>query len=240
MTNLSIDYYGRTIQFQLLRKQVKNINLNVKPDMSIMVSANETVSVEKVKDFIFKKGDWIIKQLNYFNQFQPNESPPKEYVSGESFKYLGKQYRLKVYPSDKDRIRYFRGWIQLFTKTPKDRDKKARLIQIWYSEKTKIQFRAAMDRVYPLMEEAIGEKPQLKIRQMKTRWGSCLKKDRTIVLNNDLIKAPKFCIDYVVLHELLHFIHRNHDRAFLLYLTALMPDWQERKRILDEEVVRDL
>ena len=209
METLSIDYYGKTIQFVLLRKKVKNINLNVKPAMSIMVSANEEVSVEKIKAFVFKKGDWIVKQLNYFNQFQPNESSIKEYVSGESFKYLGKQYRLKVYSDDKDRIRYFRGWIQLFTRTPNDRKKKEKILQNWYREKTKKHFQASLDRMYPFMDEKISKKPQLKIRQMKTRWGSCLKNDHTIVLNSDLIKAPKFCIDYVVIHELLHFLHRK-------------------------------
>jgi hypothetical protein len=75
---------------------------------------------------------------------------------------------------------------------------------------------------------------------MKTRWGSCIKKSDIILLNFDLIKAPKYCIDYVVLHELIHFVYHNHGKRFLNLITAIMPDWKERKKMLDEEVVRSL
>ena len=72
---------------------------------------------------------------------------------------------------------------------------------------------------------------------MKKRWGSCLRSKNRIILNYELIKAPKHCIEYVVLHELVHFIHRNHDQKFYNMLTVLMPDWKQRKAILDEEIV---
>jgi len=75
---------------------------------------------------------------------------------------------------------------------------------------------------------------------MKARWGSCLKEKNIILLNSELIKAPKFCIDYVILHELIHFKYRNHDAEFYDFMTSLMPDWKQRKEILDEEVVRQL
>ena len=83
-------------------------------------------------------------------------------------------------------------------------------------------------------------KPRIMIRIMKARWGSCWKVANTILLNFELIKAPKYCIEYVVLHELIHFLHRNHDQQFYVFLSALMPDWKQRKAILDEEVVREL
>jgi len=69
---------------------------------------------------------------------------------------------------------------------------------------------------------------------MKARWGSCLRDSQAILLNFELIKAPKYCIDYVVLHELIHFVHKNHDQKFYSFLTSLMPDWKKRKAILDE------
>lgn len=75
---------------------------------------------------------------------------------------------------------------------------------------------------------------------MKSRWGSCLHQKNTILLNFDLIKAPKYCIDCVVLHELIHFIYKNHDNKFYNLLTVLMPDWKSRKAILDEVIVREL
>ena len=230
----------KPITFTLLRKAVKNLNLNVKPDMTVMVSANETVSEEKIMAFVEKKGEWILKQIRYFERYQQPEKVAKEYVSGESFKYLGRQYRLKVYEAEQDHIRYYRGRIELYTTKPKDTKRKKRLIDTWYKERSQLKFDESLNRIYPVMQKYGVFKPDLKIRQMKTRWGSCLKKENAIVLNSDLIKAPLFCIEYVVLHELIHFVRRNHDKEFLLFMTALMPDWQKRKRILDEEVVREL
>jgi len=83
-------------------------------------------------------------------------------------------------------------------------------------------------------------KPEIKIREMKARWGSCHRKDQVILLNSELIKAPKYCIDYVVLHELIHFKYNNHDTDFYAFLISLMPDWEKRKKILDEETIKDL
>lgn len=75
---------------------------------------------------------------------------------------------------------------------------------------------------------------------MKARWGSCIPEKQLILLNSELIKAPKLCIDYVVLHELIHFKYRNHDSNFYDFMTSLMPDWKQRKKILDDQVVREL
>ena len=91
------------------------------------------------------------------------------------------------------------------------------------------------------MVEKYGiNKPIIQIRLMRARWGSCIKLKNILLLNFELIKAPKFCLDYVVLHELIHFIHRSHDAEFYAFLTVLMPDWRIRKEILDEEVAREL
>jgi len=240
MPTLTVDYFDTPITVTLIRKPVKNLNLNVRPDMTVMVSANPSITEERIREFVLKKAEWILKQLRYFEGYQQPEKEEKEYVSGESFKYLGRQYRLKVYRAKQDLIRYYRGRIELFTTQPENHKKKKHMITAWYKVRSQKKFSQSLERMYPVMKKYGVDKPTLKIRQMKTRWGSYLKKDHAIILNSDLIKAPTFCIDYVVLHELIHFIRRKHDKEFLLFMTALMPDWQERKRILDEEVVRDL
>jgi len=83
-------------------------------------------------------------------------------------------------------------------------------------------------------------KPHLEIRVMKARWGSAQINNNTILINTELIKAPKYCIDYVILHELIHFKYNNHSENFYNMLFTLMPDWEKRKKILDEEIVREL
>lgn len=240
MEKHTIQYSERTIEFELIRKKIKNINLNIKPDMTIEVSANDKVPLDYILKFVKEKAPWIIKNLGYFKDVQPEQYSKKEYVSGESFKYLGKQYRLKVAESDEEGVRYYQGFIELKVKDRKNYHRKEKLVDAWFKEKAVMNFHKSLERTYPLVEKYGIKLPEIHIRTMKARWGSCIKDKNAIMLNKELIKAPKFCIDYVVLHELAHFKYRNHDPEFYTFMTMLMPDWKQRKEILDEEVVRGL
>jgi len=240
MERHAIKYKDKIIEFELHRKNVKNINLNVKPNMTIMVSANDKVPLEYILDFVTNKAPWILKNISYFKEAQPENEVQKEYVSGESFKYLGKQYRLQVEAAEKDEVKYKRGYIYLFVKDSSNKKRKAKIVKRWLRGKAVLNFNASLEKVYPLVEKYGVKKPNIIIRSMKARWGSCLKDKDTIILNYELIKAPKYCIEYVILHELIHFKYGNHDDQFISFLTVLMPDWKERKSILDQEVVRGL
>lgn len=241
MEKHSIEYGGKIIEFEVERKNVKNINLNVKPDMSVVISANEKVPIDYLLGFVKSKATWIIKNVGYFKDVQPEHAAEKVYLSGETFKYLGKQYRLKVEgTNDTESVKYYRGYIYLTVKDKQNYNRKEKLIDSWYREKANKKFAESLERVYPSIEKYGIVKPEIFIRTMKARWGSCTPEKRSIILNSELIKAPKLCIDYVVLHELIHFKYRNHDNDFYDFMTALMPDWKQRKEILDEEVVREL
>lgn len=240
MEKYSVKYGERIIEFELERKNVKNINLNVKPDMTVVVSANPEVPIEYILKFVREKASWIIKNVGYFKDVQPEQTSVKEYVSGESFKYLGKQYRLRVEESEEEYVRYYQGFIELKIKDRKNKNHKEKLVSEWFRQKAVLNFAKSLNRVYSLLENYGINYPEIQIRTMKARWGSCIKDKNMILLNYELIKAPSFCIDYVILHELLHFKHRNHDADFYNMITILMPDWKQRKAILDEEVVRVL
>jgi len=118
--------------------------------------------------------------------------------------------------------------------------KREKLFNKWLNEKTNFHFNESLDWMFKLVKSYNIPKPEIKIREMKARWGSCHRKDQVILLNSELIKAPKYCIDYVVLHELIHFKYNNHDTDFYAFLISLMPDWEKRKKILDEETIKDL
>lgn len=235
-----ITYKGQNIEFELIRKNVKNINLNTKPDMTITISANDKVPLDYIKSFVKDKAPWIMKNISYFKDVQPEIHSKKDYVSGESFKYLGKQLRLRVEEGEDEEVKYYRGFLFLSVKKKEDYKRKEFLINKWYREKASIVFEESLDKMYQLIEKYEIKKPEIAIRTMKARWGSCIKDKQIVLLNYELIKAPKYCIDYVVLHELIHFKFRNHDKEFYSFMTALMPDWKKRKEILDEEVVRNL
>lgn len=236
-----VKYGDRIIEFELERKKVKNINLDVKPDMTITVKASEEVPVDYILKFVKKKTPWIIKSIGYFKETQPEYNTNKKYISGESIKYLGKQYRLKVEESESyEGVKYYQGFIYIYVKDRNNFEAKRRLLKAWFKKKAIVNFNESLERIYPIVEKYDIEKPKTNIRLMKARWGSCIKDKKTIILNCELIKAPKFCIDYVMLHELLHFKYSNHSSEFYSFLTSLMPDWKMRKELLDEEIVRDL
>lgn len=241
MERHQIEYANKIIEFMVKRKNVKNVNLHVKPDMTIEVSANDKVPIDFILNFVKSKGAWILKHIGEFKDVQPISRSEREYVSGESFKYLGKQYRLRVVEtSEEEKVKYLRGFIYLYVKDIDSLSKKAKLLDEWYRKRAKLIFNESLEKMYSLVQKYGVEKPIVDIRLMKARWGSALTEKKTILLNSELIKAPKFCIEYVVLHELIHFKYNDHSDNFYKMLYALMPDWEKRKAILDEEVVKDL
>lgn len=241
MEKHSVIYGSKIIEFEVQRKRVKNINLNVRPDMTIVVSAGEKVPLNYILGFVKSKAPWIIKNVGYFKEVQSERTSEKLYLSGESFKYLGRQYRLKVEEIEgPEGVKYYQGYIYLFINDKKDYRRKEKLVNEWYRVKANEKFNESLDRMYEVVKKYGIKKPEIQIRTMKARWGSCITEKQSILLNGDLIKAPKLCIDYVVLHELIHFKYRNHGADFYDFIASLMPDWKQRKEILDEEVVREL
>lgn len=239
MSNHKLVYDGRTIEYEVIRKDVKNVNLRVKPDLKVVVSASERVPQQFIDDLIYDKAPWILKRINEFKETL-TEVTERKYISGESYKYLGKQYRLKVIEDNYNKVMFKSGYLMLHVKDTSNHNKKEHLVKTWFREKAIEKVAESLERVYPLVEKYDIIKPTWEVRLMKARWGSCQKEKEHIILNSELIKAPKYCIDYVVLHELIHLKYKNHDRQFYSFLTSLMPDWKFRKEILDEEIVREL
>ncbi|MGK5511085.1 M48 family metallopeptidase [Brevibacillus formosus] len=241
MNKHQIVYANQIIEFEIERKKVKNVNLNIKPDMTIMVSASEKVPLNFIYDFVKGKGAWILKNVKTFESVQSYNQSEREYVSGESYKYLGKQYRLRIeITTEEESVKYFRGFIILMVRDLSNYARKAKLMDEWYREKALKIFGESLDKQYPFVQKYGIKRPKIELRVMKARWGSALINSNTILLNSELIKAPKHCIDYVVLHELIHFQYNDHKDSFYNMLFSLMPDWEKRKAVLDEEIVRDL
>ena len=157
----------------------------------------------------------------------------KEYVSGEDFKYLGRSYRLKVVQSKEERVKLQCGYLELFVKDKSDLERKENLVYEWYHEKATLYFFTILQKFNKIVKQDIKS---VKIRQMKTRWGSCNPYKSYINLNIELIKKPKACIEYVVFHELVHLVHPSHSKQFYDYLFLYMSDWEKRKKILERSL----
>ena len=213
---------------KIIKKDVKNITLKVKPNGEAILTAPNSASDEHIKFIMQKRAKWIAQKRAFFASFK---MPQKEYVSGEDFRYLGRSYRLKVVQSKEERVKLQRGYLELFVKDKSDLKRRENLIYEWYHEKAMLYFFNILQEFNKIVKQDIKS---VKIRQMKTRWGSCNPYKSYINLNIELIKKPKACIEYVVFHELAHLLYPDHSKKFYDYLTLYMPDWQKRKEILEK------
>lgn len=225
---------GAEIIYHLEQKSVKNLNLRIRNDGSIYVSAHPFVALAEVDAFVCKKSAYIRNAAKEFKEIEQFHQRPKKYVSGETFYLQGHGLRLKVAKADKDAVSDDGVYIFLNVADPADTTKKQRLVTRYLDKQCRVVFSEILCDIYPVFRKYGVPMPKLRIRNMETRWGSCLSEKGIITLNKRLIEAPRNGIEYVIMHEMCHFIHPNHSRQFYTFLTMLMPDWKERKRALDQ------
>lgn len=195
------------------------------------MSSPEDASNDAVLSAVKKRGRWIYEQLRDFRK-QLEFTTPRQYISGESHYYLGKQYLLKVIeaPEQVQCVKLLRGKLEVSVRTKSD-DKVKELLTDWYKARAKETFAKRLDA---MLEQAlwVEERPPLRILTMQTQWGSCSPNGR-ITLNPHLVKAPRECIDYVILHELCHIAEHNHSERFYRLMGQVMPKWEMTKERLD-------
>src|SRR5690625_3363729 len=149
---VTINYGESQITFELVRKNVKHINVTVQPNQAIFVSANEHVDIEEIKSFVQSKGRWILSKLHYFKRHAPYKKNPRDYVTGETFRYLGRQYKLRVIEGKEAHVRYFRGTIEMYVNGVADFSKKERLMEAWYDQRRHIIFYDSLRRIHELVK----------------------------------------------------------------------------------------
>ena len=225
---------GQEIQYHLERKPVKNLNLRIRKDGEVFVSASAAVPDSEVDNFVCSKAGYILEAINKFEELAQYKPQPKQYVSGETFYIQGRGLRLQLSQANKDSISSDGVYIYLAVKNIDDFEKKRRMLSRFFDQQCEAVFGEIISELYPMFRKYGVDTPILRIRDMETRWGSCLAKKGIITLNKRLIEAPRNCIEYVVMHELCHFIHPNHSKQFYSFLTMLMPDWRQRKALLEK------
>lgn len=227
-------YYGdKRITFERVqRSQVTTkVLIKVHPDCRVVVAAPEEATYEDVLIAVRQRGRWIYEQLRAFRQ-QLEHVTVRQYISGESHFYLGRQYLLKVNiePRQVQGVKLLRGRLEVSVRS-KDANKVKDLLTDWYKLRAREVFARRLDA---LLEHAwwLQERPPIRILTMQTQWGSCSPNGR-ITLNPHLVKAPRECIDYVILHELCHIVEHNHSERFYRLLSQVMPQWEKTKLRLD-------
>lgn len=224
---------GKIIKYDFQRKNVKNINLRIKADRTIFLSANHSVSEQVIEEFIVSKSEYILKALAHYEDLAKYALKPKQYVDGETFKIFGHDRRLKVLPGSKNSVESDESFVILTVKDIGDLDLKKRTMEKWLNDLCKQTINEICCSTYPRFKKYGIDFPIVRFRNMVSRWGSCQPKRCVLTFNYALVEAHISCIEYVVMHEFCHFLQPNHSRKFYQLLAMFMPDWKERKRILE-------
>jgi predicted metal-dependent hydrolase len=225
----AIQFGSKQIYFQLEYSSRKSLGITVKPDLSVLVKAPVDISLEKVKEKLRKKAPWIIRQQSFFLYFHP-KTPAKKFLGGETHLYLGRQYQLKIIQNNFESVKLKGKYIEA-TLTDKTRAKQ--LVVEWYLQNAKSKFKTIAQPHIDNFKKYKIEPSSIVLRDMPTRWGSCTPKGK-IILNPELIKASKGCIEYVIIHELCHLVHHDHTQKFIDLQTKEMKDWEKWKMKLEK------
>lgn len=226
--NTSIQFGSKKIDFLVEYSNRKTLGITVTPELEVLVKAPVDSSLDRIKEKLLKKAPWIIKQQSFFLSFQP-KTPPRRYVGGETHLYLGRQYLLRIESGMKDSVKLKGKFITVQTS---DKSKVEGLVKEWYLLHAKSKFYEIAQPLIERFKKYKVEPDSIVFRDMPTRWGSCTPKGK-IILNPELIKAPKGCIEYVIIHELCHLIYHDHTRKFIELQTKEMPDWEKWKLKLE-------
>jgi predicted metal-dependent hydrolase len=230
--HFQLQFGTSTIEYELTFSERKTLAIHVYPDSSVVVDAPLGTDIPSVDAKVRKRAAWILRQQRQFETFAKPNPLPRRYVSGESYRYLGRQYRLKVEQNAVSRVVLSRGYLTISLPTPADKDQIADLLDGWYKRHARRVFEERLKVCYPRVEALGIPYPRLSMRDMKSRWGSCTAAGQ-IILNLKLIQVPKDLIDYVILHELCHLKEHNHSPIFYALLSRVLPDWETYRQRLN-------
>jgi hypothetical protein len=204
----------------------------VQPDLSVVVTAPFNATLEAVQAKVQKRANWIRRQQQYFREFLPL-TPSRRYVSGETHRYLGRQYQLKVVKGGRAEVKLRGRFIYVRTPRKDDISRVRKLLEEWYLQHAKERLARSFSVNAARFGARLPNPPRMRVRRMKKRWGSWTRRSG-VWLNPELVKTPASCIEYVVTHELCHAVHGNHGHKFYELLKRVMPDWKAAKKRLEK------
>ena len=210
------------ITIDVVLKDIKNIHLSVHaPTGWVRISAPSRMSLDNIRAFAMSKLGWI-KAHQKKLQEQGCESP-REYLDGESHYVWGERYLLKVIESNEaPSVGLTHSWMLLRVRPGANEKKKQAIVEEWYRQQLKRAVPALIAKWEPLMGVKVE---RFSVRRMKTRWGSCNHGARTIRLNTELVKKPRECLEYLVVHEMAHLLEPTHNGRFVALMDQFMPNW---------------
>ena len=228
----SIEYGSVVMEYTVEYRDRKTLGICVHPDGSVDIKAPVETPLEQIRKHVHRRASWICKQQRYFSSFGIH-TPERKYVSGESHLYLGRQYMLRIVDSERNEVHYKGNILEVECR---HREDARHLLIAWYRKRAEIKFNEYAGPLVARFSRHQVKPSGIKLKEMETRWGSCTASGQ-ILLNPKLIGASRICIEYVILHELCHLVHRNHTKDFYELLSQEMPDWKKWKMKLERMII---
>ncbi|MEG3048264.1 MAG: SprT family zinc-dependent metalloprotease [Mucinivorans sp.] len=224
-----------SLSIEVIRKNIKNIHLRVyPPGCRVQISAPAKMELDSIRLFAITKSSWIKKKQQELIDY--SRQSKREYVSGENHYFKGKRYRLKVIFQHNEPHIELQGnqFMVLYVRREATIERRAEIVKDWYRNRLKEIIEPLISKWGKCLDVTVES---WELKQMKTLWGSCNQKNKSILFNLELAKKPIHCIEYIVAHELTHLVERNHNERFLALLDVNIPNWKIIKEELNEFIV---
>lgn len=219
------------ITVDVVLKNIRNVHLSVYPPTGrVRIAAPERMTLDTIRIYAISKLSWIRQQQQKFRE-QPRETP-REYLSKEGHYFLGKRYLLRIVEQAAPaQIKLRQSTIDLHIRPDTSLEKRQLVMEQWYRE----QLKELVPTIIQAWEAKIGVSlDEFQVKKMKTRWGTCNSDAKRMWLNLELAKKPLHCIEYIVVHELVHLLERSHNNRFVAYMDHFLPDWKQSRNDLNK------
>lgn len=222
------------VEIEVIKKKIKNLHLSVlPPEGRVRITAPVTASDEAIRLFAITKIGWVKRQIEKFKS-QPRQTE-REYVSGESHFVWGRRYKLEIkHTKTANNIQIKANKLMLTVREASTQQQRENVMTEWY----RAQLKSKLPELFEKWETRIGVKANdIGVKNMRTKWGTCNTKDKRVWINLQLAKKPVECLEYVVVHELVHLLEKNHTPAFVGYMDKFLPDWRVTKEELNSFIL---
>ena len=225
-----------TLQYTFQRKRVKNLNARIRKDGSVAVSAPMRTPLSAVEQFLCSRAAFIFAAKEKYAA-QASKRTVFRCQDGDCFPMLGGMMHLRVIEDTAESAQQCGDTLTLYVRDTDDLPRRQKLFDAWIDAQCRTVFTAVMQETAALFSDLPAPTASLRIRTMVSRWGTCHTQKHIITMNRRLIEAPRCCIRYVLIHELTHFFHADHSRAFYALMEQKCPDWRACKELLEQSVI---
>lgn len=222
------------ITISVTKKSIKNMYIRVMPpDGRVQITVPSTASDDSVRRFAISRISWIKKQKMCFEE--QSRQTKRQYITGESYYLWGRRYRLDIqYSNSRNRVYIYGGKLILQVRKESTTTQRESVLNEWYRE----QMKQAVPEVLRKCENIVGvQAKEWYVKNMRTKWGTCNIEKKRIWLNLQLAKKTPECLEYVIIHELVHLLERNHNERFCEYMNRFCPNWREIKDNLNQQML---